>query len=200
MSLTDRDAGQKLFQVIQNMGVVRTNPVLSLLGKNPNITENQKYPADYLPFGSETWRAYYHCHTAPNKLPDEHGHFHIFARLAGEIHNSQAWSHVVALAMDNMGQPLSWFTVNHWVSGKTWKSANELNKLLENLPIVIDESLAEQWLIAMLEFYRADIQALLVNRDTRISELKKISDNEILNDRNYYELSKRAINLLKELK
>lgn len=200
MNLIDNHMGLQLFQVIQNMGELHTNPVLNLLGENPNIIENQKYPTGYLCFGSETWRAYYHCHAAPNKLMNEHGHFHIFARLEDEIHNSQAWSHIVALAMDNMGQPLSWFTVNHWVTGKTWKSANELNILLENLPIVRDESLVEQWLIAMLRFYRANIQELLENRDAQIIVLKRRTGKEILEDSNYYELSTRSINLLKELK
>ena len=199
-SLINNDAGLQLFQVIQNMGEVHTNPVLNLLGDNPNIIENEKYPAGYLCFRGETWRAYYHCHVAPNKLKNEHGHFHIFARLKDEIHNSNAWSHVVALAMDNMGQPLNWFTVNHWVTGKTWKSAVELNVLLENLPIDSDESLVEQWLIAMLKFYRADIQELLENRDIKVSKLKDKSDKEIFKNRDYYELSTRPINLLKELK
>ena len=200
MSLIDKDTGLQLFQVIQKMGELHTNPVLNLLGENPNIIENQKYPNGYLCFGGETWRAYYHCHAATNKLMNEHGHFHIFARLEDEIHSSQAWSHVVALSMDNMGQPLSWFTVNHWVTGKTWKSANELNILLENIPIVRDQPLVEQWLIAMLRFYRANIQELLENRDTQIDALKRRAGKEILEDRNYYELSTRSINLLKELK
>ncbi len=199
MSLIDNDAGLQLFQVIQNMGELDTNPVLNLLGENPSIIVNQKYPTSYLCFGGETWRAYYHCHAASNKVMNEHGHFHIFTRTRDEIQNSKAWSHVVALAMDYMGQPLSWFTVNHWVTGKTWKSANELNVLLEDLPIVSDESLAEQWLIAMLRFYRANIQELLENRDAQINTLKRKTEKEILEDRNYYELSTRSINLLKEL-
>ena len=200
INLTDNDAGLQLFQVIQNMGEVHTNPVLNFLGENPNIIENQKYPAGYLCFGGETWRAYYHCHAAPNKQLNEHGHFHIFARPMDEIHNSDAWSHVVALAIDNMGQPLSWFTVNHWVTGKTWKCANELNILLENLPIVRDASLTEQWLIAMLGFYRANIKELLENRDTRVNKLTNETGTDISEDRKYYELSTRSINLLEELK
>ena len=200
MSLIDTDAGLELIQVLQNMGELHTNPVLNLLGENPNLIENHKYPTGYLCFGGDTWRAYYHCHAAPNKLMNEHGHFHIFARLEDEIHNSQAWSHIVALAIDSMGQPLSWFTVNHWVTGKTWKNANELNILLKNLPIVHDESLVEQWLIAMLRFYRANIHKLLENRDTQINALKRSTGKEILEDCNYYELSTRPINLLKELK
>ena len=200
ISLTDNDAGLQLFQVIQNMGEVHTNPVLNFMGENPNIIENQKYPAGYLCFGGETWRAYYHCHAAPNKQMNEHGHFHIFARPRDEIHNSNAWSHLVALAMDNMGQPLSWFTVNHWVTGKTWKSANELNVLLENLPIVRDASLTEQWLIAMLGFYRTNIQVLLENRDAQVNSLKSETGTDISEDRNYYELTTRSINLLEELK
>ena len=200
INLTDNDAGLQLFQVIQNMGEVHTNPVLNFLGEDPNIIENQKYPAGYLCFGGETWRAYYHCHAAPNKQMNEHGHFHIFARPRDEIHNSNAWTHLVALAMDNMGQPLSWFTVNHWVTGKTWKSANELNVLLENLPIVRDASLTEQWLIAMLGFYRTNIQVLLENRDIQVNKIKNETGTDISEDRNYYELSTRSINLLEELK
>ena len=52
----------------------------------------------------------------------------------------------------------------------------------------------------MLKFYRADIQELLENRDIKVSKLKDKSDKEIFKNRDYYELSTRPINLLKELK
>ena len=199
MNIIYKDAGQQLSQVIQNMGALCTNPVLNILGNNPNIVENQKYPNGHLQFGGETWRAYYHCHAAPNKLMNEHGHFHIFARLRNENHSSDVWSHVVALAMDTVGQPLSWFTVNYWVTGNTWRNANELKPILDNLPIVCEATLAEQWLMAMLKFYQGIIKKLLQDRDTRVNQLKMMSDKEILYDRNYYELSRRPINILKEL-
>lgn len=199
MDIIYKDAGKQLSQVIRKMGELRTNPVLNILGNNPNIIENQKYPNDHLRFGSEKCRAYYHCHDAPNKLMNEHGHFHIFVRLNNENYNSEVWSHVVALAIDTVGQPLSWFTVNHWVTGNSWRSANELNPILDNLPIARDVTLTEHWLMAMLKFYQVIIKGLLQERDTQINQLKMVSDKEILNDRDYYELSRRPINILKEL-
>lgn len=199
MNINYKGAAQQLSEVIQKMGALRTNPVLNILGNNPNIIENQKYPNGHLRFGDKSWRAYYHCHAAPNKLMNEHGHFHIFVRLRDENNYSGVWSHVVALAMDTVGQSLSWFTVNHWVTGNTWRSANELNPILDNLPIVRDVTLTEHWLMAMLRFYQLIIKELLQDRDARINQLKMVSDKEILNDRNYYELSRRPINILKEL-
>lgn len=198
--MTIKDAAQQLLQVLQKMGEQHTNPVLDLLGPTPRIIENQKYPDEYLRFGCESWRAYYHCHAAPNKLENEYGHFHIFVRLSDANQESEKWSHVTALAMDSMGQPLCWFTVNHWVTGQTWASANNLNPLLTKLPSASDATLAEHWLMAMLKFYRSFISKLLQERDSRLNQLQQpASDENILMDHNVYELSRQPIHLLKEL-
>lgn len=195
-----KDAGQQLLQVIQEMGEQHTNPVLNILGNHPTILENQKFPNGYLRFGGDTWRAYYHCHSAPNKSANEHGHFHIFSKLRNDDHNSEIWSHVVALAMDDEGQPISWFTVNHWVTGAAWKNSNELITSLDDLPNTNNLILTEQWLIVMLKFYNSALKELLRDRDTRINQFNSESEKEVLTNHDFYELSRRKISILEELK
>ncbi len=195
-----KDAALRLLRVIQEMGEMQTNPVLDLLGPDPQIIENQKYPDGYLRFASENWRAYYHCHTAPNTAHNEHGHFHLFVRLNNASQNLEKWSHITALAMDSMGQPLCWFTVNHWVTGQTWASASELVSLLVKLPSVDDVTLAERWLLAMLWFYRSTIDKLLRERDAQLNQLQKsAADKNVFKNKNIYELSSQSIELLNNL-
>ena len=104
--------------------------------------------------------------------------------------------------MDIFGQPLQWFTVNHWVTGETWLNASQLvdglDKLFSEIPQ--DLKLVEEWLLAMLRFYKPGLKALLLKRDQQIEELsKKLDIDTLLHDRSIYFLSQRDICLLKDL-
>lgn len=118
------DATESLVACLFEMAEAKTNPVLEIIAQDKALEENKKYPSELLQFNQSGWRAYYHCHPAAragnHRFNGEHGHFHIFVRIQ---ENPEQWSHLVALAMDNMGQPLGWFTVNHWVTGEEWQSA-----------------------------------------------------------------------------
>jgi len=194
------NAREMLINCLLEMAEAETNPVLEIIDKNKPLEENKKYPAGLLQFNKMGWRAYYHCHPASrsgnHRFKGEHGHFHIFVRTQTE---PETWSHLVALAIDNMGQPLGWFTVNHWVTGEAWVGANRLVKFLTKTPYDRQNSLVESWLLSLLDLSSETVKNVLYERD-KIMELKQHeADGEnIKQDKNLYLLSETAMNL-KEL-
>ena len=195
------------------MAEAETNPVLQVIPENLVIEENKKYPAGLLQFNHLGWRAYYHCHPASragnHRFNGEHGHFHIFVRIK-EKPESEQWSHLVALAMDHMGQPLGWFTVNHWVTGETWQDSDILSRHLESIPYEQLEHLksnktkiniVERWLLSLLAVSRDKVKNVLFERDIILKQ-KQLNQTEldIKQDKGIYLLSEIPINLMDLLK
>ena len=194
------DEAKALFKCLHLMGKQQTNAVLEILDGVTQIEQNKKYPAKNLHFGGTHWRAYYHCHAVPEQQNAEHGHFHIFARTKDADHEPADWTHVAGLSVDNMGQPLRWFTVNQWVTGGSWYSAQNIITLLDDLPSESDISLAECWLVNLMALYRKEIQQLLKQRDVVLTQIKVTrSNSDIFQDRNIYELAQQPLNLLEKL-
>ena len=180
------------------MGEQGSNPVLQLFDSNLDIQQKKKYPEGFLQFNGTGWRAYYHCHATKEDINHlfeaEHGHFHIFIRLT---EHPESWAHVVALSIDEMGQPLRWFTVNHWVTGETWLGAPLLLRQLHGIPFMEQNRLLEQWLLSMLALYKNEINELLALRDVALDI--KLTDGDVKQDREYYLLSEQEIKLQNKL-
>ena len=196
------EASETLTDCILDMAEEKTNPVLEVIDISEPLVENKKYPPNLLRFNQLGWRAYYHCHPATragnHRFQGEHGHFHIFVRTKT---HPEGWSHLVALAMDNMGQPLGWFTVNHWVTGEEWESAKYLIMHLKKIPYAEQDKLVERWLLSLLDVSRNMIESILYDRD-KLIELKqdKTRESNIKQDKNVYLLSEISINIKDILK
>ena len=182
------------------MAEAETNPVLQVLNLNEILEENKKYPTELLHFNQTGWRAYYHCHPASrsgnHRFQGEHGHFHIFVRTHK---NPEEWSHLVALAMDSMGQPLGWFTVNHWVTAETWKSVSVLAKHLNSIAFSEQKTLVERWLLSLLALSCEQVKSILDERDRVLKQYELKSNNNIKQDKNIYILSAIPIVLTESL-
>lgn len=187
---------QHMIELLQQMAVQQTNPLLLLLPQDESVIEQRKYPATPLAFNGQPLRAYYHCHPAEQRRDEEHGHFHLF--VPGR--NSSGWSHLVALAMDYYGQPQSWFTVNRWVTDGNWESIGHLLSSIDRLEQDSDMSLVEQWLLCLLQLYRLELQTVLTERDRCLENLApELSLPELLEERTIYLLSANNIVLLEKL-
>lgn len=190
-----------LVACLLEMAKAETNPVLQVIESAKPLKENKKYPAELLQFNQLGWRAYYHCHPAArsgnHRFEGEHGHFHLFVRThTKEESDQETWSHVAALAMDNMGQPLGWFTVNHWVTGESWEPATSLINYLNNIPFDKPLSLVEAWLLSILMVSKDEVCTILNTRDQIIKEKELTADNEnIKQDKSVYLLSEIAVNI-----
>ena len=192
---TQQQAGNEILNCLQLMGQQQSNPVLEILDLNETYLENKKYPQDKLLFKEDGWQAYYHSHSQPNKVGNEHGHFHIFHQC-----ERQRWTHLVALSMDSQGQPLQWFTTNRWVTDECWQPATRLTEYIQKCSSNNEWLLTEKWLVAMLKLYEDEIVSLLQLRDKFIIDLEEnIEVVDIHENRDYYILSKEMLNLKSKL-
>lgn len=193
----DMDAYSQLFRCLQHLADAASNPVMEVLRGIDPVEQDRKYPEPGLSFSGIGIRAFYHCHDAVTAPANEHGHFHLFLHRGGDHESLTNWAHLAGLSMDLFGQPLRWFTVNRWVSGGPWLDTPQLLELLRQLHRRDDLALVEEWLVAMLAVFQAELSDLLVRRDQRVSQLITTSNKQaILDDRGYYEFSTCAIDLL----
>lgn len=195
------DAAEYLTGCLLEMAEAETNPVLEVI--DIPLLENKKYPPEFLTFNQLGWRAYYHCHPSSragnHRFKGEHGHFHIFVRLKNSSSDEEEWSHLVALAMDNLGQPLGWFSVNHWVTGEKWQAAESLIKYLDEIPYEQDDEtiLVETWLLSLLALSRDKVKNVLFERDNTLNKIQtKKPEVDMKQNRDIYLLSEKAINLM----
>ena len=189
-----------LYACVQEMARRRTNPVLEVLGGTTSVEWDRRYPPELLRFGGARLRAYYHCHRAPGTRADEHGHFHVFVRSPRDPDTLERWTHVAALSMDGLGQPLGWQAVNHWVSGGLWRPATKTLTLLDRAEVHAGVLLIERWLVAMLRLFRAEIASLLRRRDSELARLAAPrATADIRADRALYILAAEPVDLLARL-
>lgn len=191
------NAADSLLSCLLEMADAETNPVLQIINPELPLEENKKYPADLLQFNQTGWRAYYHCHPATragnHRFEGEHGHFHIFVRSQNA---PEEWSHLVALAMDNMGQPMGWFTVNHWVTGETWQDAEILINQLKYIPFDRQTTLIERWILSLIDLNKDKIADILAVRDKLIKEQQATDlSQDIKQDKGLYLLSETVLNV-----
>jgi len=193
-----RQAALDLVSCLQTFATQNTNAVLAIIGDAP-FTANTHYPEGDLVFGGGRWRAYYHAHEMPGAHdPAAHGHFHIFVRPRDA---EEGFAHVVGLAVDGQGQPLRWFTTNHWVTGETWRTGAQLGQDMPP-PEPEDAHLAARWLSAMLRFSAPALAVLLDERDAALAAHQSRttqSEETVRADRTLYVLSEREIDLMGEL-
>jgi len=190
--LNPGEAAEAVYQCLLEMGEAGSNPVLELIPPDTSVVEQRHYPDPWLAFAGAPLRAYYHCHPQPTRIVGEHGHFHLFLEA-----EAGGWTHLGALSMDPQGQPRALFSTNRWVTDELWLSSAELGKLVfPSLPL--DElSRVETWLMAMLHLLRPHFVALWEARDRRLTTIKASSAVEdILENREYYVLAQRPVDLL----
>ncbi len=131
-------------------------------------------------------RWYYHVHAPGNRDADEHGHFHLFLHRTQlpEGLEPKVWppqgeeakahvTHLIALSIDTLGIPRSWFTVNRYVTNEFLYPAETM---IEHLPAfnvdhTKEDDLVNRFVTAMVALYSEEIEDLLRQRDTRHAAL-----------------------------
>jgi hypothetical protein len=187
-----------LYDCLLEFGRQQSNPVLAVLAGEKPLGEHKYPPGDHLEFGSDAWRAFYHSHFSPGQPGNEHGHFHLFAPVDGA--GKAGWTHVAALSMDNLGQPLRWFAVNRWVTDGTWLDAGTLASIAGSLEPLSSQPLLARWLASMVAVFHEEIVEMLETRDrqlTRVNETQSGPDS--LENREVYLLADRPVDLLATL-
>ena len=131
-------------------------------------------------------RWYYHVHAPGDRDEDEHGHFHLFLHRTQlpEGLEPKVWpplredakahvTHLIALSIDTMGIPRSWFTVNRYVTNEFLYPAETMIEHLPdfNVDHTAQDDCVNRFVTAMVALYREEIAELLQERDTRQAEL-----------------------------
>ena len=139
------------------------------------FVELRHYPTNDVIDRATGTQFYYHAHGSTRRPRDEHGHFHVFARLPEVPATGSAsvpgFFHVAALSLDAQGRPIRWFTTNRWVTGERWTDAQRVVAALRSLRPRARGRLAPvaEWLDAMLRLYAEPLAALLRRRDAVIA-------------------------------
>jgi hypothetical protein len=134
---------------------------------------------------------FYHRHPAAVRGAGEHGHFHTFLRAEGmpdavplllpeiavvgtpapapqgaplQRGSRSEVCHLIAIAVDQRGEPVRLFTTNRWVTGETWYRAEDVIPSLDRFTIARG-ALCDRWLGAMFALFRREIAQLLRQRD-----------------------------------
>lgn len=131
-------------------------------------------------------RWYYHVHAPGDRDPDEHGHFHLFlhrTQIPDEL-EPKVWppqredarahvTHVIALSIDTLGIPRSWFTVNRFVTNEFLYPAEVMIEHLPDFNVnhTKEDDLVNRFVTAMVALYRDEIAGLIRQRDARQAEL-----------------------------
>ena len=190
------ESAHYLLSVLTDMGEQKTNPVLLTLPDSEHIELKHKYYITPFQTKNLCFKGFYHCHTYPDKINSEHGHFHFFIKL----NKSKTWQHLAALSMNQQGQPEQWLTVNQWVTNSSWVEKKDLDTLVKDLLIFESENLLHEWIVAIIILYSDQLKELIEQRDQQLSLIKTTTENpDIINDRSLYRFSSAQIFLENKL-
>lgn len=159
---------------------------------------------------------FYHCHRE-NYDSTEHGHFHCFIRYEHipklikpaplsdwDLFIDNPMTHVVAIGMNQLGQPIRLFTVNRWVTSEIWYRAQHMPKILKRFKMnKTDDSywqVLDKWVEGMIHLYAPQIAWLHQDRDRKIALYKQ--ENKIDNpyiDHGLEDLSEIEIDLKQQI-
>ncbi len=145
---------------------------------------------------------YYHAHTTPGSLAQEHGHFHLFAQLGADAQGINRYTHLVAIGVDARGLPLRLFTTNRWVTDETWLPADRLIALGEKIAQAQapDDGPIERWLHAQLGVFAPQIAGLLRHRDRRMATRQRSGRRPgLLEDRRMHVISECLVSVEQQL-
>lgn len=179
--------------------------------------KNKHYPpGDRIDF-KNGGQYFYHCHRE-NISTDEHGHFHCYLRRKSipkeippiylpkkPIQESQQMTHIIAISLNRLGQPIRLFTVNHWVTREVAYSAKHAKELTKRFKLDIKNSrkweIIDKWLEGLVQIFIPQIVWLQNRRDQQISILQQenSSKKSIFEDTKLGEISSMEINLVKQV-
>jgi hypothetical protein len=107
-------------------------------------------------------------------------------------------SHLIAVAIDDRGEPTRLFTTNRWVTGETWYRAEDVIRLLDCFAIEQAEPSAvlNRWLGALVRLFQPEIAMLLRQRDAAVMDPKRRRRRvDVFEDSRFEEPSALAIDL-----
>jgi hypothetical protein len=123
---------------------------------------------------------FYHCHRE-NYERFEHGHFHCFLRykhipktikpaplVDWDRYIENPMTHLIAIGMNQFGQPIRLFTVNRWVTSEIWYEAKHTSRLIKHYKMTLEDpywQVLDQWVEGIIHLFAPQIAWLHQERD-----------------------------------
>jgi hypothetical protein len=159
------EAGDAVVQARDRLLERGSNVVAELLRGHGPFYEYTHYPDGDLFDPATGAQFYYHAHRS---VTGEHGHFHTFLRRGPALAPAAGRpTHLIAISMDEYGEPRALFAVNRWVTDESWVPAATAIRLLPRFAVTVAgiEPAVGAWITGMLRLFRPEIEALLAHRD-----------------------------------
>jgi hypothetical protein len=195
------EAGQEVVETHRVLAKTGDNIVGELLRGHETFFEWDHYPPGDVYDRESHGQYYYHAHAVEERFEDEHGHFHTFLRPRGMPPGIEpspvpgykppkdpddALSHLIAVAMNPAGFPFRLFTVNRWVTGEVWYSADDVSAMLDHFKIDHAQPSwpVNRWITGMVGLFKPQILELVQARDRAVAAWeKKQSVKDVYEDR-----------------
>jgi len=214
-------AGERILECYRLLAKSDVNVVGEVLRGQGEFYEWDHYPpGDVYDFETHA-QYYYHAHPPEGRVKKfgaEHGHFHTFLRPKGmpkkikpapvadfepPKDDNGALTHFVGIATNRAGFPIRLFTTNRWVTGETWYTAKNVIAMLDRfeMDMAWPSMPVNIWITAMLQLFRPDIEALMIERDEAVTAWKRRHpDENVYEDRGLEITSIRDISVEKQIK
>ena len=209
-------AGEEIQECYRVLGKTGDNVVGELLRHQGTFYEWNHFPKGDIYDHATHSQYFYHAHVKGQRK-GEHGHFHTFLRAKGmpagvaPIANDgeaewpegdKALSHLIGISMDPKGFPIGLFSVNRWVTGETWYTAEDVISLIDLFHIdhASPSWPANKWVTAMLRLFHPQIIDLVRKRDVTVADWqRKYPDRDVYEDRELEITSTTAISVDKQI-
>lgn len=192
-------SAQTIIRVMSQLASRQSSLCVSALAGAEKFEEWRHYPVKDAVDRRRGTEFYYHAHAADERLADEHGHFHIFART----HQAKQFHHLIAISLNPHGLPTRLFLTNQWVTGESWVGVDRIAPLIERFDCHVSGRLAPVavWITAMIRIYTKEILALHAQRQNwSMRGVGSVShQRKRLSDTRYGVVAQKKINLPQRL-
>lgn len=192
-------SAQTIIRVMSQLASRQSSLCVSALAGAEKFEEWRHYPVNDAVDRRHGTEFYYHAHAANERLADEHGHFHVFART----HQASRFHHLVAISLNPHGLPTRLFLTNQWVTGESWVGVDRVVPLVERFDCQLSGRLAPvaKWITAMIHIYMKEILALHQQRQNwAVRDAGSAShQRKRLRDTRYGVVAQKKINLPQRL-
>ena len=150
----------------------------------------------------------YFMHRHSSEYGEDSVHIHFFKRWRPSELNlpegNTIPTHLAALEISSVGKPLGWFTLNQWVLGDYWQTADATIALFDDWAIRNPDSgrgdsmnpICHEWLVALIQLnLHGTIHDLLEERDQKLDTMVDQNPNKnVLEDRTIEIFGYKSIN------
>ena len=208
--------GEEIEECYRVMAKTGDNVVGELLRNQGTFYQWNHYPKGDIYDHATHSQYFYHAHVKGQRK-GEHGHFHTFLRAKGMPAgiapiaysgdaewpvDDKALSHLIGISMNPKGFPIGLFSVNRWVTGEAWYTADDVVAMFGrfNIDHASPSWPANRWITAMLRLFHPQIIELVYKRDVVVADWqRKYPDRDVYEDRDLEITSTMAISVDKQI-